>query len=279
MKSILSLVLLLLFLCPVYGQQEISLWPNGAPGFESRKNEPTQAKDWWVKNIHNPSVTLYQPSTVPVNGTSVLICPGGGHRELVFNAEGRDAAAYFNKLGITAFVLKYRLAREENSPYTLDIHTRQDVNRAMRLIRSRAGEWALDPDKIGIMGFSAGGEVAAMVAYTGAAQPEATDPTDRLRSKPDFQILIYPGPYGLPERVPSDAPPTFMLVANDDMCCSQPVINLLTRYREAGRPIEAHIYAKGSHAFNMGLRSKLRTISSWPDRLTDWMMDNEIIKN
>ncbi len=277
MKSILLFLLIL----PgyIHSQQEIPLWPNGAPGFESRKDEATQAKDWWVKNIHNPSVTLYLPPAAPVNGTSVLICPGGGHRELVFNAEGRDAAEYFNKLGITAFVLKYRLAREENSPYTLDVHTKQDVNRAMRLIRSRAGEWSLNPEKVGIMGFSAGGEVAAMVAYTGAAQPEATDPIDRYQSRPDFQILIYPGPYGIPEKVPADAPSTFMLVANDDMCCSQPVINLLMRYREAKRPIEAHIYAKGSHAFNMGLRSKLKTISSWPDRLTDWMVDSEIIKN
>lgn len=261
----------------LHSQQEISLWPNGAPGFESRKEEPIQAKDWWVKNIHNPSVTLYLPPAAQVNGTSVLICPGGGHRELVFNAEGKDAAEYFNKLGITAFVLKYRLARDENSPYSLDVHTWQDVNRAMRLIRSRAGEWSLNPEKVGIMGFSAGGEVAAMVAYTGAAQPEATDPIDRYNSRPDFQILIYPGPYGIPDKVPTDAPSTFMLVANDDLCCSQPVINLLMRYREAKRPIEAHIYAQGSHAFNMGLRSKLRTISSWPDRLTDWMMDNAVI--
>ncbi len=275
MKSILFFMLVLQGY--LHGQQEIPLWPNGAPGFESRKHEPIQAKDWWVKNIHNPSVTLYLPPAEQVNGTSVLICPGGGHRELVFNAEGKDAAEYFNKLGITAFVLKYRLAREENSPYSLDIHTRQDVNRAMRLIRSRAGEWSLNPEKVGIMGFSAGGEVAAMVAYTGGAQPEATDPIDRYNNKPDFQILIYPGPYGIPEKVPADAPSTFMLVANDDLCCSQPVINLLMRYREAKRPIEAHIYAKGSHAFNMGLRSKLRTISSWPDRLTDWMMDNAVI--
>jgi acetyl esterase/lipase len=259
-------------------QTEIHLWPNGAPGFENRKDEPTQAKDWWIKNIHNPSVTVYTPPAEKSTGTAVLICPGGGHRELVYNAEGKDAADYFTNIGVTAFVLKYRLAREENSPYKLDIHPRQDVNRAMRLIRSHARDWNLKQDHIGIMGFSAGGEIAAMVAYTGSTQPEATDSIDRMSSKPDFQILIYPGPYGIPETVPADAPSTFMLVANEDMCCSQPVIDLLNKYRKAKRPIEAHIYAQGAHAFNMGLRSTLRTLHSWPDRLTDWLMDNDWLK-
>jgi len=274
-KSFLCFIVFPLLL---QSQEVIPLWPNGAPGFELRKNEPEQAKDWWVRNVHNPSINIFLPPSGKSNGTSILICPGGGHRNLVYNAEGTEAAAYFNKLGVTAFVLKYRLAREENSPYSLDVHTPQDANRAMRLIRSKAADWGIKQDKIGVMGFSAGGEVAAMVAYTGNAQPDAADPVDRFSSKPDFQVLIYPGPLGIPVTVPTDAPPSFLLVANDDMCCSQPVIDLLTAYRKAKRPIEVHIYAQGNHAFNMGNRSKLRSISTWTDRLTDWMMDNEIIK-
>ncbi len=271
---------ILFFILPlkVYTQIEIPLWMGGAPGFESRKDEPTQAKDWWVKNIHNPSITVYAPSKEKANGTAVLICPGGGHRELVFNAEGKEAADYFTAIGVTAFVLKYRLARESGSPYKLDIHPRQDVHRAMRIIRSRASEWAIRPNHIGIMGFSAGGEIAAMVAYLKDSMPSALDPLDRTQSRPDFQILIYPGPYGIPETVPADAPPAFLLVANDDACCSTPVIDLIGKYRKAGRPIEAHIYAKGAHGFNMGLRSKLRTLHTWPDRLTDWLMDNDWVK-
>lgn len=274
-KILFAVVALPLFL---QSQEVIPLWPNGAPGFESRKNEPEQAQDWWVRNVHNPSITVFLPPTEKANGTAVLICPGGGHRNLVYKAEGVEAAAYLNKLGVAAFVLKYRLAREENSPYSLEVHTPQDVNRAMRLIRSKAAAWGLKPDKIGVMGFSAGGEVAAMVAYTGTFQPDAADPIDRLNSRPDFQILIYPGPLGIPSIVPADAPTSFLLVANDDMCCSQPVVDLLNAYRKAKRPIEVHIYTQGNHAFNMGNRSKLKSISTWPDRLTDWMVDNEIIR-
>src|ERR1700690_3930543 len=141
----------------------IHLWTNGAPGFEARRNEPELTKDYWVRNIHNPSITVFRPPKEKANGTAVLICPGGGHRELVFNAEGVEPARYLNRLGVTAFALKYRLGREEGSPYSVEKHPREDVQRAMRLIRSRAAVWNLDTNRIGIMGFSAGGEVVSMV--------------------------------------------------------------------------------------------------------------------
>src|SRR3954447_25513729 len=141
------------------------LWPNGAPGFESRKNEPEQAKDYWVKNIHNPSITIFLPPKEKATGAAVVICPGGGHRELVFNAEGVEPAVYLNSIGVAAFVLKYRLSREPNSPYSLDKHPKQDAYRAMRLVRSHASEWNIDTSRVGMLGFSAGGEVVDMVAY------------------------------------------------------------------------------------------------------------------
>ncbi len=137
----------------------IYLWPNGAPGFENKKNEPEIAKDWWVKNIHSPSLTVYLPPKEKANGAAVIICPGGGHRELVFDAEGKDAAEYFVSIGVTAFVLKYRLFREENSPYKKE-HAIQDGRRAMRLIRNEYAALSLDSNRIGIIGFSAGGELA-----------------------------------------------------------------------------------------------------------------------
>ncbi|MVM31337.1 alpha/beta hydrolase fold domain-containing protein [Spirosoma sp. HMF4905] len=257
----------------------VPLWPNGAPGFENRRNEPEQAKDYWVRNIHNPSITVYLPPKEKATGAAVLICPGGGHRELVFNAEGIQPAQFLNSIGVAAFVLKYRLSREANSPYSLDKHPQEDAYRAMRLVRSKAGEYGIDPNRLGMLGFSAGGEVVAMVAYaSGKGSPNAPDPIDRLDGKPNFQMLIYPGPLGIPETVPADAPPAFMLAANDDVCCSGPVVNLLQRYRAANVPVETHIYTQGKHGFNMGDRSKLNSIHTWPQRMADWMRDTNLLE-
>ncbi|HKX28581.1 MAG TPA: alpha/beta hydrolase [Blastocatellia bacterium] len=257
---------------------EIPLWPNGAPGFEARRNEPTLAKDYWIRNIHNPSITVFLPPKEKATGAAVVICPGGGHRELVFKAEGEEAARYLNSIGVAAFALKYRLGREEGSPYVVEKHARQDGQRAMRLVRSRAQEWNLDPNRIGMMGFSAGGEVVSMVAYSpGEGDSSAADPVDRVSARPNFLVMIYPGPLGIPETLSSDAPPAFLLVANDDSCCSGPTVKLLQRYRETKIPIEVHIFARGGHAFNMGNRSKLATLKSWPQRMADWMADNYIL--
>src|SRR5882724_530198 len=258
--------------------ENIFLWPNGAPGFEERRNEPEAAKEYWVRNVHNPSLTVFLPPKEKATGAAVVICPGGGHRELVYNAEGRDPAIYLSSICVAAIVLKYRLAREENSPYTLEKDVKQDALRAMRLVRSNARIWNIDTARIGIMGFSAGGEVAALIAYDAdKGDPNATDPVDRLTGKPNFQILIYPGPNKIPDIIPADAPPAFLLVANDDPCCSISVLKLLQKYRDAKVPVEAHIYAQGNHAFNMGYRSTLNSIKTWPQRMADWLADNNIL--
>ena len=258
----------------------IYLWKNGAPGFENRKDEKELAKDWWVKNIHNPSLTVYAPPKDKANGTAVIICPGGGHRELVYTAEGKEAATYFNSIGVTAFVLKYRLFREENSPYTKE-HTISDGYRAMRLVRQQAATWNLDTTRIGLMGFSAGGELAGWVAFNSAAENniQKPDAIDKEKCKADFLILIYPGPLAVPDSITNNAPPLFMVAANDDVCCSEPVIKLLQLYRKANVKTEVHIYAQGKHGFNMGNRSALKSISTWPQRMGDWLWDNGFIKN
>ncbi len=256
----------------------VPLWPGGAPGFEARRGEPETAKDYWVANIHNPSITVFLPPKEKATGAAVVICPGGGHRLLVFNAEGVEAARYLNSLGIAAFALKYRLGRESGSPYKIELHAREDGARAMRLVRSRAKEWNIDPSRVGIMGFSAGGEVASMVAFNpGDGDPQAPDPVDRLSCRPDFLVQIYPGPLGIPAAVPTGSPPAFLLVANDDRGAAPVIASLLQKYRAAKIPVEAHFLAKGGHGFNMGNRSKLKTVKTWPDRLADWMTDNEIL--
>lgn len=259
------------------GSRQISLWEGGAPGFENRRNEPEEAKDYWVRNIHNPSITIYLPPKEKATGAAVLICPGGGHRLLVYNAEGRDAALYLNSIGVAAFVLKYRLFRED-SIYSLQKDVRADVYRAMRLVRSRASEWNVDTSRLGILGFSAGGEVAALVAYgPGQGNPQAPDPVDRENAKPNFQLLVYPGPLGIPDAVPSDAPPTFLVAADDDTCCSASIVRLMYAYRAAHVPVEVHLYAQGNHGFNMGYRSTLHSINGWPQRMADWLEDNKIL--
>jgi acetyl esterase/lipase len=242
----------------------IPIYSNGAPGFESRRNEPEQAKDWWVKNVHNPTIVPYYPATGKANGAAVLICPGGGHKELVYNAEGTEAAQYLNSLGITAYVLKYRLFREEGSPYSRE-HTTHDVNTAMQLIFKNAAAWNLDTAKIGIMGFSAGGELAAWHAFSPLS-----------RSK--FNILIYPGPLAVPVQLPINAAPIFLLAATDDDCCSQPILDIAKLYRAAKLPVEIHLYAQGKHGFNMGNRSSLHTIKTWPIRLGEWLKDSGLGK-
>src|SRR6185437_1598280 len=189
---------LLLLPAALWAQTEptvIPLWPNGAPGFENRRNEPERAKDYWVRNIHNPSLTVFLPPKDKANGAAVVVCPGGGHRLLVWTAEGVDPAKFLNSLGVTVFVLKYRLGRDTLSPYQIDVHARQDGLRAMRLVRSRAAEFGVDTGRIGIMGFSAGGEVVDMVTFNQVpADVNAPDPIDRLSAKPNFVIQIYPGP-------------------------------------------------------------------------------------
>ena len=276
-KLFLTALLLPGTLCAADAPQTIPLWPNGAPGFESRKDIPEQAASYWVKNINNPSLTVFLPPKEKANGAAVVICPGGGFRELVFGAEGVDPAKYFNNLGVAAFVLKYRLFRETNSPYTAE-SAHEDGLRAMRLVRSRAAEWSVDTNRIGMVGYSAGGEVVSLAAFTeNAGLTNATDAVDPASARPDFIVEIYPGPLGIPATLPANPPPAFLLCADDDRFHSVVTTGLLEKYRAAKVPAELHLYAKGGHGFNQGQRSKLATIHNWPDRLTEWMSDNNIL--
>lgn len=257
----------------------IPLWPGGAPGSEARVNEAeTKPNPWSIGNIQNPSLTIYYPPPGGGNGTAVIIAAGGGHRELVVGEEGQKPAQFLASLGITAFVLKYRLAREEKSGLTIEKDTRADAYRAVRLIRSRAKEWGLIPDRIGMMGFSAGGEVLSMAAFGGGVgEPGAPDPVDRLDAKPSFGIWIYPGPLGIPAEVPANSPPGFVLVANDDGSANV-CLDLVQKYRKAKSLIELHVLNGGGHGFNMGDRSNLAAVKTWPQRLADWLGDRGLLK-
>lgn len=256
----------------------IPLWENGAPGFESLKNEPELAQSYWVRNINNPSLTVFLPPEGKGNGCAVVVAPGGGFRELVYNAEGKQAAEFLNSLGIAAFVLKYRLPNEEKSPYHFD-DVKRDAYRAMRLVRSRASEFHIDAQRVGMLGFSAGGAVVMMVAYDkGDGDPKAVDLVDRANGRPDFAMMVYPGGK-VPQKIPADSPPTFLLCANDDEYhCDEVTMELVQKYRAANVPVELHLLARGKHAFNMGDRSTFAAVKHWPDRMAEWLGDSGYLK-
>ncbi|HEY4299874.1 MAG TPA: alpha/beta hydrolase [Candidatus Didemnitutus sp.] len=256
----------------------IHLWENGAPGFEKLKDEPEQAKDYWVRHINNPSLTVFLPPKEKANGCAVVVAPGGGFRELVFDAEGKQVADFLNPLGVAVFVLKYRLPEEAGSPYNM-ANVREDAYRAIRTVRSRAAEFAIDPHRIGILGFSAGGGVVMMVAYgKGDGDPAAPDPIDRVNGRPNFEMMVYPGGK-TPDRIPADAPPAFLVCANDDdYGCDKITLELLEKFKAAKVSVEAIFFAQGRHAFNMGNRSTFAAVRGWPQRMADWMGDRGFLK-
>ncbi|MEJ7608062.1 MAG: alpha/beta hydrolase [Bryobacteraceae bacterium] len=186
--------------------------------------------------------------------------------------EGYDIGEWLASKGIAGFVLKYRLAREPGSTYKVDIHPLQDAQRAIRLVRSRAREWRVDPKRVGIMGFSAGGEVALRASTSfDAGATAATDPIDKQSSRPDFQVLVYPGIRGVSLDVPKDTPPTFLICTHDDKSPAESIPNLYLALLKAGVPAEMHIYAQGGHGY--GIRQRPMPVSSWNARLEDWLAD------
>jgi acetyl esterase/lipase len=253
----------------------IPLWPNGAPGSESRRNEPeTQPHAWSIGNIYNPSLTVYEPPAGKANGTGLIIAPGGGFRELVVGEEGFKPAKLLAEKGITCFVLKYRLVREENSGLTIEKDAPVDAMRAVRLVRTISDVYGIK--KVGMLGFSAGGEVVSLATFQGKADPSAKDPIDQLNAQPDFAAWVYPGPVGVPREYKGQLPPAFMIVAQDDGA-SNVVVNLVSVYKQGKTPYEAHILHAGGHGFNMGDRSDKVVVKTWVNRLLDWMSDQGLL--
>ena len=260
----------------------LPLWPGGAPGFEGMREkkevitEPAKPGDsLHVSSIHNPSLTIYLPPKDKATGAAMIVAPGGGHRFLSIDTEGANVAEWLNGIGVAAFVLKYRLAREQDSPYKVDEHPFADAQRAIRIVRARAEEWHVNPSKIGVMGFSAGGEVAVMASTRfDSGHPDSADPIERQSSRPDYQILIYPGIRPESVNVTKETPPAFMLCADNDKGPSTAIPNLYLALKNAGVPAELHIYSSGGHGF--GYRpgvSKPVIKSTWLLRLQDWMSD------
>jgi acetyl esterase/lipase len=262
-------------------QQEILLWPNGAPGSEGKTgNEKLRivGDDHVISNIHHPSITLYLPAKEKATGAAVIIAPGGGHRELWITHEGYNPAKWFSDRGIAAFVLKYRLAHDTLSTYTIDKDELADIQRAIRLVRNRAKEWGVDTARIGVMGFSAGGEVAALSAMRfDNGNAVATDAIDRQSSRPAFQALIYPGGSNRFEVV-ANAPPVFLVGGyNDRDDIAQGIAEVYIKYKKANVPAELHIYANAGHGFGIRPTNK-GAVAKWPERFTEWLSDMGFLK-
>lgn len=260
---------------PMPAPVRVSLWPDGAPHSQGRREKREVAQDYWVKNIHDPSLTIFPADPRHSSGAAIIIVPGGGHKLLVWTTEGIDVAPRLNQMGVTVFVLKYRLAREPGSPYSIEGDAAGDVRRAIRWVRAHAAQYGVDPHRVGAMGFSAGGELVTLVADNPEPpSPPAGDAIDRESARPDFQISVFPGPLGIPAAAAKTAPPAFITAGSLDQCCAIPALRLYEQLREAGVPAELHMYADADHAFNLGERSSLLSISHWPDRLADWLADN-----
>jgi acetyl esterase/lipase len=277
----------LLTLGPLSAQQEVPLWANGAPGSEGKTatevDEPPNQQHGYFKitAVHNPSITVYLPAAEKATGAAMVIAPGGGHQFLNFDQEGTYVAEYLNSIGVSAFVLKYRLAREPGSTYKIEEHALRDAQRAIRLIRSRAAEWHVNPGRVGIMGFSAGGEVAALASTRfDAGQPDAADAIDRQGSRPDFDALIYPGIRAETYTVPKDMPVTFLLCADNDRGPSNALAGLYPMLKAAGIQTEVHVYATGGHGFGINPKTRSRSplATTWYLRLGDWLKDIGVLK-
>jgi acetyl esterase/lipase len=258
--------------------KEISLWPNGAPGSEGKTAQEVVAKsasgELSVWSIHHPSLTPYWPAKDKATGTAMLVIPGGGHRVLAITHEGYNVAEWLSERGIAAFVLKHRLARETNSTYKIELESLADTRRAMRLIRSRAQEWNINPARVGAIGFSAGGELVNLVcARFDEGQADASDPIERQSCRPNFQALIYPGRSGDIQPA-TNFPPVFLACSyTDRKDISEGLAEVYLRFKQAGVPAELHIYSTGGHGFGLRASNK-KPVGAWADRFEEWMADS-----
>lgn len=261
---------------------EIPLWPGGAPGSEGKTAKEavttSASGELSVSGIHSPSITPYLPAKENATGLAILVVPGGGHRVLAITHEGYNVAEWLRDRGIAAFVLKHRLAREAESTYKIEVESLADTRRALRLIRSHAAEWGIDPGRVGALGFSAGGELVTMASTrvepgdTGAA-----DPIDRQDARPTFQALIYPGRSGDIQPA-KESPPAFMAAAyNDRQDISEGLAEAYLRFKRAGVPAELHIYGTGGHGFGQRATNQ-RPVGQWMARFEEWLVESGFLR-
>jgi acetyl esterase/lipase len=223
-----------------------------------------------VAHVTEPTLSIFPAIGAPKSDMAVLVCPGGGYHILAIDKEGYDLALWLNQLGITAAVLKYRVRpyAEDDGPFPPLL----DVQRALRLLRSRADTLGINPHRIGVMGFSAGGHLALLAGlHQDPGDPNASDPVERMSSRPDFLMPIYPAiPEDALDKLSSEMPPTFAAIAWDDFLI-EPNLRFLPAAQAAGVPLEYHIFPSGGHGYGMGVGGG--SVRRWPALCETWLRD------
>jgi acetyl esterase/lipase len=267
----------------------VALWPEQVPGEtatlppEVDTTKPTEnliAGKRLIRlgNVSNPTITVFSPEPVKATGAAVLVCPGGGYNILAMDLEGTEVCEWLNTIGVTGVLLKYRVPRRPGLPQ--HVPPLQDAQRALGLVRHQAKELGIDPQRIGVLGFSAGAHLAAMLSNHHAARTyPVVDDADQVSCRPDFSVLIYPG--YLTQKDAGDAvspemqidpkatPPTFLAMAQDDPVRVENALFYYLALKQAQVPAELHLYPQGGHGY--GLRRTEATVTTWPDRVNDWM--------
>lgn len=272
---------------------EIEIWPSGLPAGsvkipeERAKQLTAELTEERIKFVDNPTLTVFPAPEATANGCAVVICPGGGYNILAWPKEGIEVAEWFNTIGVTAFVLKYRVPRRD--PENVHWEPMQDVQRAVRVVRHQAKKWGIDPDRIGTLGFSAGGHLTVMsgVQYNTKCY-DRVDEADDLSCRPDFICPIYAAylgdgyddkkgaKLGPLVTVTKETPPVFMAVTWDDAMRGALSASLFVRLKENGVPAELHAYSKGGHGY--GIRPSDEPISTWHHQLAAWMKLSGFLK-
>jgi acetyl esterase/lipase len=296
MRSILSLAMLAVTSVALTAAEPVivPLWPKEAPG-ETGKIGPEKPQDPNPKdakpiirltNVSKPELHIYKPAKDKDTGTAIVIAPGGGYTILAWDLEGTEVAEWLNSVGVTAAVLKYRVPRRTGAPTEgASPQAVMDGQRAISLVRSRAKEWGIEPSKIGMLGFSAGGSLTATVS-TGFMKRtyEAVDEIDEVSSRPDFTVLIYPAYLVTKDKskliddlpISKLTPPAFIAHAHDDPVVPESSVLYYLALKKAGVPADLHVYDRGGHGY--GLRDSKNPVTTWPARCADWMKVRGLIK-
>ncbi len=294
--GLVSFAVFTLLSCPASEPiKVIELWPGGAPGEKGdigEERDTTKPTDQLIAgkpvirlgNVSKPTMSIYRPPADKDTGAAVLVFPGGGYHILAMDLEGTEVCDWLNSIGVTGVLLKYRVPKREG----LEKHAAplQDAQRALGLVREHAKGWGIDPQRVGALGFSAGGHLSAALSKNGDERTyPAMDAADKVSCRPDFQILIYPG--GLTKKdegdkvapevaVTTNTPPSFIAMAADDPVRVENALSYALALRNAKVPVELHVYPAGGHGY--GLRPAKHFVTTWPQRAVDWMHSRGLLQ-